>query len=424
MPHPFWWNARGERRPEALGALRYCAPMRIAVIGSGPCGQAVGALLARGGHDATLFERARELGPVGAGLLIQPTGLAVLDRLGVRAELEELGSPIERLSGVSTRGRVVLDARYEHMEKGLTGLGLHRAALSAALNGARERAGARLRLGVEVVRVQERAEGAELYDADACSHGLFDLVVACDGARSTLRGAHADVRRDRPYPWGALWCVVDRTGDPRFDGVLSQVYRGTREMIGFLPSGRPSPDAAECLSVFWSIESAEASRGVELDAWRAKALALAPHADALIEQVQNVDQLIFAPYRDVVLRRASSGRVVFLGDAAHAMSPQLGQGANLALMDAAALAGALSRTSALDEALQKYERARRAHVRYYQFASRWLTPAFQSNIPFAGALRDAFFGPMTRAPWFRRQALLSLAGGKTGILRAGPPPAL
>ncbi len=398
--------------------------MRIAVIGSGPCGQAVGAFLARDGHETTLFERAPELGPVGAGLLIQPTGLAVLADLGVRAELETLGRRIDRLHGVSATGRVVLDARYEHLRPGLSGLGLHRAALSASLNAARERAGAGLRLGVEIVRVRERSEGAELLDAEGGSRGVFDLVVACDGARSTLRGAHAAVRRDRRYPWGALWCVVTNTDDPRFEGVLSQVYRGTREMIGFLPSGRPAPDAADTLSVFWSIEHAQAERGVTLDGWREKALALAPHASALIEQVRAVEDLIFAPYRDVVLRRASSGRVVFLGDAAHAMSPQLGQGVNLALMDAAALAGALARPAPLDRALREFDRSRRAHVRYYQFASRWLTPAFQSRLPVVGTLRDAFFGPMTRAPWFRSQALLSLAGGKTGILSAGPPPSL
>ena len=106
------------------------------------------------------------------------------------------------------------------------------------------------------------------------------------------------------------------------------------------------------------------------------------------------------------MKRFHDGNVVFLGDAAHAMSPQLGQGANLALLDAAALADALRS----GEGVAGYTRRRRAHVRFYAFASRWMTPFFQSGRDRLAAPRDALMGPAARVPWIGRQMVRTMAG--------------
>jgi 2-polyprenyl-6-methoxyphenol hydroxylase-like FAD-dependent oxidoreductase len=122
-----------------------------------------------------------------------------------------------------------------------------------------------------------------------------------------------------------------------------------------------------------------------------------------------------AHYRDAVLRRFCCGRVAWLGDAAHAMSPQLGQGANMALLDASALARTLAMHDELAHALAAYDRERRRHVGIYQLISRWLTPLFQSELDWAGRLRDACFGPLARLPLLRGETLKVLAGVKCGL---------
>src|SRR3546814_4135726 len=94
------------------------------------------------------------------------------------------------------------------------------------------------------------------------------------------------------------------------------------------------------------------------------------------------------------MRRWHRGRVVLIGDAAQAMSPQLGQGVNMALLDAKAFTAALRDTASMETALDTYQRERRAHVWIYQLWSRWLTPVFLSDRDAVAKMRDMAFLPM------------------------------
>ena len=194
--------------------------------------------------------------------------------------------------------------------------------------------------------------------------------------------------------------------EPRYVGTLSQVYKDTRRMVGFLPTGRPPGGGDAVVSMFWSLRADAVSdwqaRG--LDAWKAEVREVAPFADL---SGVGEGEVLFAPYFDVVMPRWHTERVVWIGDCGHAMSPQLGQGANLALMDALVLSECASHA--------EYSDRRRAHLTFYQFASRWLTPFFQSSFPILSPLRDTFAMPFHRWNWYRRQMLLSLAGVKTGL---------
>jgi len=371
--------------------------VKVAVVGLGTGGPAAALFLARQGHDVEIFERVNDPGPVGAGLLVQPTGMAVLARLGLLDGILARSARVDRLHGVTTYGRQILGLAYADLQPGLFGLGVHRGTLFQALEDAVHAQGIPVREGVTI---------------EALPKG-YDLVVVAAGARSTLRPPGAVVR---PYPWGALWASLpDPAG--RWDGVLSQVYRDTRQMLGFLPSGTPPGATIPVVSVFWSIrtDAVDAWRARGLDAWKADILAMAPGVP-----VDQLGPVTFAPYFDVRMypfqAPEGGGHVVWIGDTAHAMSPQLGQGANLALIDAMTLADCVA-----EGKIEDYSARRRAHVQFYSWASRWLTPFFQSSFPVLAPARDLVAMPLHAWPWYRRQMLTSLAGMKTGIFTELPP---
>jgi 2-polyprenyl-6-methoxyphenol hydroxylase-like FAD-dependent oxidoreductase len=228
------------------------------------------------------------------------------------------------------------------------------------------------------------------------------------------------------YPWGALWCLCEDRGWAHAHE-LRQRYRQARKMVGVLPVGTRPGDTQPMLSFFWSLprEAFEAWEREGLDAWKAELVALWPEAAELVAGISEAGTLARATYRDVVMDGPwHRGRLVFCGDSAHAMSPQLGQGVNMALLDALALRdalrtmpdGASPEAKALDAALRTFARERRRHVGIYQFWSRWLTPVFQGERDAIAALRDALFVPMGRLPGGRGQMLRVLTGTQRGWL--------
>ena len=186
---------------------------------------------------------------------------------------------------------------------------------------------------------------------------------------------------NRPYPYGALWGIAEMPDGWPYPDLLVQVYDGCHLMVGILPVGRRPGDPRRLAALFWSLRVRDhaAWREAGIERWRAQVLAAWPQVQPFVEQIRSADDLTFAAYADVTLRNRHAERIVFIGDAGRVTSPQLGQGANLALIDAAVLADCLREQPSLAEALAAYAEQRRAHTRFYSFASRWLTPFFQSD---------------------------------------------
>lgn len=388
---------------------------KVGVVGFGVAGGMAAFFLARAGHDVTIFERAAQLGPLGTGLLLQPSGQAVLHEAGLLENVASQSEPVRELRAFQPDGRTLVHLRYDEVMPGGCAYGVHRGILFRALHEAAIKVGARVLPDHEIISWQETNDGATVTDARGDRHGEFDFIVAADGSRSLLRRAFEPriVGRERSgeYSFGAIWAVGRNT---RVRGYLHQVVDGTSHLLGLLPIG------GERCTLFWSLREDQMNevRGRGFAAWRDEVLNLSPLAEETLNEVGGFERVTFTTYRHVVMRRTHTRSAVCLGDAAHAMSPHLGQGANLALLDALSLAEAVeaNRDGDLVAAFRRHRQLRRAHTRYNALLSKVLTPFFQTDAPLLGFGRDIALPLLIRFGPTRRIMELTVAGVRRGLL--------
>jgi salicylate hydroxylase len=350
---------------------------RIAIIGAGIGGLTFSIALQRHGVAAEVFEQAHELTEIGAAVALSANGTRELDRFGLLDQLVAVSTePTELIYRDGRTGeRIVahpvrIGGAYRE-RFGAPFCGLHRAELQRVLGAAVDHA--RLHLGRRVVRFDDRGGRIGLTFADGGGVEA-DLVVAADGVRSIGRRYVA--------------------GDDRL------VYSQTSGFRGIVPISRlpslPDPQALQ----YWMGPSAHllhyaiGAKGDQVNflavvesprAWADPERGLAPAApeealSAFQGWASPVTEMVAAVRHDVrwglflasPLRRWRRGRVALLGDAAHAMLPHHGQGANVTIEDAVTLAELVAEEGAnLDAALDEYERMRKGRTRKIQRAS-WM----------------------------------------------------
>lgn len=284
----------------------------IAIAGCGPAGLAAALLLERAGHRVTLVERFAMPQPLGSGLILQPTGLAVLRELGLADALIARGSRLDRLYGLgAATGSVVLDVRYAALGPDAFGLGIHRGSLFEALFAAVAARGISVETGCEVADVEHGSgEQVSLVLANGRKLGPFGLAIDALGARSPLIGRAARPAQQRPLAYGAVWANAPLAAgfDPH---ALEQRYHRASMMVGVLPIGRRPDDETLLASFFWSLKPAEhaqwQARG--LDAWKADVLRYWPQTAPMLERITSAEQLLLASYRHHTLPVPAPGAV-------------------------------------------------------------------------------------------------------------------
>ncbi|MXP08692.1 FAD-dependent oxidoreductase [Pseudoblastomonas halimionae] len=368
--------------------------LSIAIAGCGPAGLAAALLFQRAGHAVTLFERFDAPRPVGSGLMLQPTGMAVLDAMGLLPQIARHGARIDGLLGHEEHGRTALDSPYRQLSSTAFGIGIHRASLFGELYDAVCEAGIAIRTSHEIAASQIRADKRLLCFADGSTSEGFDLLVDATGWNSALGNRH-----DGLLDFGALWATLPLDSDDPFAGnLLEQRYRRAAHMAGVLPTGRRDPEGPREVSFFWSLrgDRYDEWRATGLDAWKAEVQTLWPDLEGLLQRIESVDALTFARYAHRTTPRPHGERLIRIGDAWHCASPQLGQGANMALLDAWGLARGLAEGRSVAEGLRLTVAWRSDHVRLYQAVTRFFTPLYQSDAALPSILRDRVLMPLSR----------------------------
>jgi 2-polyprenyl-6-methoxyphenol hydroxylase-like FAD-dependent oxidoreductase len=381
-------------------------PHSIAIIGAGPAGLASALYVKRAGHHPVIFERFEQAAPIGSGLMLQPTGLTVLDDLGLLPAMLALGHKIHKLAGADAKsGRTVLDVRYDSQKGGRFGLAVNRPALFDVLLEEVSKQGIELVTGTPVDAAKADADAIELTGSSAKSIGRFDLAIDTSGARSKLRHLARVPCEPKPLPYGALWAMLDWRSEGFEAHALTKRYDKASVMAGVLPTGKLNETGPEKTAFFWSIkpEMFAQVQKAGIEAWKSEVVGYWPECAVYLDQISSFDDMTLAQYGHHTLLAPIGNRVAFIGDSAHSTSPQLGQGANMALLDARALFHALETGGDVADVLERYAKARRWHMRLFQAFSAAFTPFYQSDSASLAFIRDRLVSTIARiapAPQF------------------------
>jgi 2-polyprenyl-6-methoxyphenol hydroxylase-like FAD-dependent oxidoreductase len=325
--------------------------MNIVVVGGGSGGAAAALLLARAGARLTLLERVAEPRAVGAGIGIAQNGAAVLESLGLGPGLARLGREVGAPRIVDGRGRTLLEppeasARVTILRRS----DLMQLMIDAVIAEPRIEA----RFGAEVVGAS--VDGVlTVRDASGERELPADLVIGADGVHSAVRGSADFGARLRGPGIAYLRVLVDGELAREEEAWTSAGIFGSFATVDGGTYAFASAGSPPCRR---SVEAGD------LDGLRAVWARAYPPSEPILARVARFDDLILNRVLRVECARWWNGRLALVGDAAHAMAPNLGQGANSALVDAAVLLDELRRHPTLDDALTAYQRRRAPAVRW------------------------------------------------------------
>jgi 2-polyprenyl-6-methoxyphenol hydroxylase-like FAD-dependent oxidoreductase len=342
--------------------------MKAVIAGGGIGGLACALALARRGWEIEVLERAAAFTEVGAGLSLWPNGLRALDALGVGDQVRERALLAGQAGIRDTSGRWLSRTDSAALERRFGPVAMiHRADLLAVLHAAVPEGS--LRHGVRVKQVS--SDGTV---AHCGGESRADLIVGADGLRSVVR---ASVWPDAPPPRYAgytAWRMV--TPPVQVDGSSESWGAGERFGYAPLPDGR-----VYCFAVANAPEGTpgEGIAGLRdrFGGWHSPIPAL---LDAAAQSAVLHDDLYELP----PLTTYATGQVVLVGDAAHAMTPNLGQGACQALEDAVVLAASLHGQGGL----AGYDRLRRRRTQMIALRAHRIGAAAQWQSPVAVSLRN------------------------------------
>ncbi|WP_454195252.1 FAD-dependent monooxygenase [Nocardia sp. Marseille-Q1738] len=366
-------------------------PLSVLVVGAGVAGMAVAAAMDRRGMSVDIVER-RTYSPSGTGLFLPGNAVRALTELGYGGALGEHGVPIRTQRLRDHRGRALAEIDMAALWQGVgQPVGITYDRLRSALA---DNLCLPVRSGATVRALTESESGVEVEFSDGSS-GHYDVVVGADGVHSELRrmvNPHAEAR----YVGQVCWrFVTDNAAD--IDGWTVWLGRGSTFLA--VPVGK---DLLYCYADLSTSEPAAAPAGsIPAEYFshfdnRVRALLAGPEAT----------EAYFSLIEEVTDSTWRTRRIILIGDAAHASSPNMAQGVAMSVEDALVLAESLCGTGEIEHLLERFRRRRLPRTRWVQArtrrrdSTRGMTPVVRNAVLRLAAPRiyQRDYGPLRALP--------------------------
>lgn len=332
--------------------MRTLDKAKILIVGGGIGGLTSAIALRRQGHSIDVIERDPNWAVYGVGIIQQGNVVRAMKELGLIDDYLDAGFGFDQVDVYAPTGTHVASIPMPKLVPGYpAGVGIGRRALHRVLGERAIEAGAEVRLGVTVANLDDRGDVVEVSFSDGSS-GRYDMVIGADGVYSQIRGMLFPDAPEPEFTGQSVW----RYNFERPDEVVSlRAYEGPIG-VGLVPL------SSDLMYMFITTPEPENPRyphdGLAA-AMRSKLQGLAPAIVELGDRITENEGVVYKPLEWIMLGGDwHKGRVVLLGDAVHATTPHLGQGAGMAIEDSIVLADEIAKAETPEQAFRAY-RARR-----------------------------------------------------------------
>lgn len=357
--------------------------IEIGIIGAGIAGLTVGIMLRNLGYSIKVYEASPSIRGIGAGLGLAANAMKAFDLLGLEEEVAGISQPLSEFKISDSRGKVFIQIDTERLAHnfGVGNFSVHRADLHAILN--QKLPLDTIETNQKLVAVQQKSDRVTAIFENG-NKGEFDYLIGADGVNSGVRQA---LWSNSIPKYAGYWCwrgMVQLKPDQKMKG---GAFWGAKGRFGITPLTKNR--------IYWFACVNSKIEGNVRDFGTAELRRQFQSYPAPVRELLRLtkdEKLIKGPIVDIdPLSRFYANRVLLIGDAAHATTPNMGQGACMAIEDVAVLQDELQRAPDLDTAFQNFEKRRLDRTRYIIKNSRIAGKIAQSDNPVLNRIRNSLF---------------------------------
>ncbi len=324
--------------------------MKISIIGAGIGGLTTAIALQQKGIDYHLFEKFPSFKPIGAGIMLANNGMQVMDKLGFTETISTNGFHFSSLNITNKKLNIVSKASTRFKKNTLKSYAIHRSKLQEILLSKIPEAN--ISLNKELANLGEPLESNVIHFKDGSSH-IYEGLIAADGIHSNIRKSLFPASKIRD-PEQMCWRGVLNFQLPKvYQGQLHEMW-GKGKRFGFVQINQDQ-------TYWYALKSGKSSKLNKKELQ----LLFADFHSLVTEIITNTTDESILPNKieDIKpMKQWSSGNICLIGDAAHATTPNLGQGANQAIEDAYLIAECLSKEKNYQKAFTRFQNSRQIKV--------------------------------------------------------------